>query len=229
MYLQKRSLIIGLIERLWGEKIMPSVGRQIERATDLAVQAQKDLLSVLMRAVPEGFEGLRDSFFNGSVRSVELIQSRYLNSIDLSSKVYRNQAFMTGKIDSIVNDGIILEKSAIEIADEVVQYVNPRTPGGARYAATRLGRTEINNAAHTTTLRQYAESPWVEGVLWSLSGSHKESDDCDEFATQNDFGLGRGVWPKDQVPFKPHPQCFCYITPITIEPEQFFSTFLIPA
>ena len=38
---------------------------------------------------------------------------------------------------------------------------------------------------------------------------------CDVYASV-DYGLGRGVWPKEKVPKrKPHPHCLCYLIPIT--------------
>ena len=54
----------------------------------------------------------------------------------------------------------------------------------------------------------------VVGYRWRLDASHKISDICD-INSMADFGLGKGVYPKNRVPPIPaHPQCICYLTPV---------------
>ena len=36
---------------------------------------------------------------------------------------------------------------------------------------------------------------------------------CDEYANQNDYGLGQGVFKKSNVPLQ-HPNCMCYMTSV---------------
>jgi hypothetical protein len=113
-----------------------------------------------------------------------------------------------------------------ELARLVRNYIHPDTPGGVSYAAQRLARTEINNAFHTTSLRHYNEQPWVEGVKWSLSSSHPHADACDEYATEVHFRGGEpGVYKPEDTPSKPHPQCFCYVSPVTMSDEAFIRAF----
>jgi hypothetical protein len=53
----------------------------------------------------------------------------------------------------------------------------------------------------------------VIGYQWRLSSSHPFPDICDYYAGV-DFGLGRGVWPKEKVPpEKAHPHCMCSLVP----------------
>lgn len=83
------------------------------------------------------------------------------------------------------------------------------------YALRRVARTEMATAYHRATLAAAEDDPDVTGYLWRLSASHPIEDICDWFAGV-DFGLGKGVWPKDQVPQeKGHPHCMCQITPTT--------------
>ena len=50
---------------------------------------------------------------------------------------------------------------------------------------------------------------------WRLSPAHTRPDICDVYANV-DFGLGRGVWPKDKVPRrKAHPHCTCLLIPVS--------------
>ena len=219
-YRQIRDAIKAIDKELW-KQVEASTRASLSQVTQQAITENKQLLEYLMRAVPNNATILAQSFRSSALRSFQDVRSRILNEIKLSGKVYRNTALTTGKIDSIVNEGILLQRSAAEIASDVVGYINPDTPGGARYAAQRLGRTELNNAFHTTSIRSYQESPHVRGVQWELSGSHGLDDDCDELADTDEFDLGAGVYPPEDVPFKPHPQCFCYTTAITLTPEEF--------
>jgi hypothetical protein len=102
----------------------------------------------------------------------------------------------------------------------VYQYVSPTTPGGESYAAMRLARTEINNAFHERQLAG-ANRPGVTGVQWNLSGSHRVPDQCNLFAQRDSHNKGPGVFPVGKVPDKPHPQCFCFLTYVTMKPAEF--------
>lgn len=222
-YEQRRAAIAQLATSFWAD-IAQTVVANAGTTAQVAMNANLQVLAVLTKGVGSGRAGILADSFLASARQTHIdLRSRFLNSIDLSPSVYRNQAFMRGTIDRIVNDGILLGQSADEIGKGVRQYINPKTPGGVRYAAHRLGRTELNNAYHTSTSLAYAESPFIEGVLWNLSGSHPAPDECNNYAEENSYDLGVGVFPKETIPPKPHPQCFCYITAITPSVEDFIN------
>lgn len=124
--------------------------------------------------------------------------------MSLSDRVYRNGVVSSGRIDRVINNALLRGASAREIARDVAGLINPNTPGGVSYAAMRLGRTELNNSFHQAAMDSYSSNPFINKVRWSLSGSHPKTDHCDDLV---------GVYDADNVPDKPHPQCFCYITP----------------
>lgn len=138
----------------------------------------------------------------------------------LSEAVYRNGVVASGKIEDLIRRGITQGLSAKELAASVYQYVSPTTPGGASYAAMRLARTEINNAFHEQQIKA-AKAPGVSGIKWNLSSSHPRPDECNSFAEQDSFKMGAGVYPINDVPSKPHPHCFCYLTYVTMDPKEF--------
>lgn len=212
MYEQRRLELLRIATEMWDD-VPTVVLRNIDDASKLATSANRKLLNLLGKAVPGDEQILLASMKEAASSSWLDLESRYINSVDLSTSVYRNRALMIGKVDDVVNSGILLGQSASEIATGVMDYINPRVMGGQRYAAMRLGRTELNNAFHTTARSEYANSPYVTGVQWNLSGSHTTDDECDDFDQE--------VFPKDEVPDKPHPNCFCFITPVTPEPEEF--------
>lgn len=142
--------------------------------------------------------------------------------VPLSQRVYRSEVSINGTINRKINSFIARGLSAREAALELRQYINPNTPGGIRYAAMRLSRTEINNAAHAVTIEAARDKPWVEGMQWRLSSSHPKPDICDQLARGGP--KGNGLYPVGSTPSKPHPHCFCYVTPTTVSEKDFINS-----
>ncbi len=83
------------------------------------------------------------------------------------------------------------------------------------YSLRRIAYTESANAFHSAQIACTKDDDNVIGYAWRISKSHAKVDICDDWAAV-DYGLGRGVWPKDKVPdSKPHPFCLCYLIPKT--------------
>jgi len=141
--------------------------------------------------------------------------------IPLSERVYHSRQVIDRQVERLVNSALARGLSAREFANEVKQFIRPDTPGGVRYAAMRLARTEINNAFHYAQTRDSSQKPWVSGQRWHLSGSHPKPDVCNDYASANHANLGPGVYRKDDVPAKPHPQCLCFVTPETESEAEF--------
>jgi hypothetical protein len=137
----------------------------------------------------------------------------------LSQRVYNSSINIGSQVDRLVNSALIRGLSAAEFAKEVRAFINPATPGGVRYAAMRLARTEINNAAHAMSVEAVRETPWVDSMRWHLSGSHGRPDICDQLASGGP--KSDGLYPKHYVPAKPHPQCLCFVTGETVDDDEF--------
>mgnify|MGYP006921400126 CR=1 FL=1 len=145
--------------------------------------------------------------------SVQHVISRYLRTtIPLSRRVYRSNALSNGYIERAINSSIATGASAKDIAERVRSSILPSTPGGVSYAAMRLGRTELNNAFHATTIAQSENRPWIDYLQWNLSKLHdqKTGCKCEEYAELKFFSVG-------QTPRKPHPQCRCFTTPVLMD------------
>lgn len=147
--------------------------------------------------------------------------SREENKRRLSRLVYGNFNVWSGRIGREVSIGLLRGLSAKELAKSIEGMIDPAVRGGVSYAAMRLARTEINNAFHQTAIRYTREMPWVEGYQWHLSGSHPKADICNDMAGKDHAGMGKGVYKKKDVPGKPHPHCYCYITTVTKSPGEF--------
>ena len=193
---------------------------------DAASESVARLMSVYMNSLGYTTEGMRYALLAQGRAGIANLISRTANGIPLSQQVYRTSVLSNGQLQRTINALVANGASAREIATRVRQFVDPRTPGGASYAAMRLGRTELNNAFHTTSISHYQANPFVDGVKWSLSRSHPKADKCDEYANSSHFRGGPpGVYKPNDVPPKPHPQCFCFLAPTVVDDDQFVREF----
>lgn len=204
---------------LWGNDVTRNVMRGSQAAAKAAESAIETLSRTVYASLPErDAEALIRSLRASSRAGIQAAYARVPRA--LSAAVYRNQAVSRGIIDGLIRQGLIQGLSAKELAREVYRYVSPTTPGGASYAAMRLARTEINNAFHEQQIKT-AHAPGVKAVKWNLSGSHPKPDVCNQYAEEDHADMGAGVYRVGDVPGKPHPHCFCYLTYVTLTPKQF--------
>jgi hypothetical protein len=168
----------------------------------------------------------RASMLATANQGAQSLLSRKENGIGLSDRIWKNDQATRAALNDTIDVGLTLGKSAAEIAKDVKQYINPLVPGGASSAAIRLGRTEVANAYHATSVRKYQETPWVEKVRWNLSGSHGRPDDCNKFAESvHHRGWGPGEYWPSEVPGKPHPNCLCYVEPVVMDLDAYAKAF----
>lgn len=159
--------------------------------------------------------GLRDTARIAVVRAE-------ITSVQLAERIYRNQVWMNGRLDRMINSALARGLSVREFASEARAWFNPRVPGGTRYAALRLARSEINNAFHGVSIQQANEKPWLTHMQWHLSSSHPKPDVCDQYASGGP--KGGGIYRKQDVPRKPHPHCFCYVAPVIPDEDAFLDS-----
>jgi hypothetical protein len=159
--------------------------------------------------------------------AIQKYKARMDNGISLSDQVYKTQALSNGLVDREINRGLLLGRTAKQIAESVRGFISPSTPGGVSYAAERLARTEINNAFHRAQIDQRLDSPFTTGFKWHLSGSHPRPDACNDYADSVHFKDGDpGVFKPSEVPGKPHPNCLCFLTTEQVSEDEFIQGFV---
>ncbi len=87
-----------------------------------------------------------------------------------------------------------------------------------KFNSTRIAFSEIHNARAEAEIQHFIEDPYVGAVRWRLSpnrGTLQGPDECDVLATQDAYGLGKGVYPVTEVPVPPHPFDRCERDPVT--------------
>ncbi len=106
------------------------------------------------------------------------------------------------------------EASAGKIAGEAAGILTGK--GGPMDNAMRLMRTEINRAHGTAYMMGSGEHPDVVGFRYLLSPAHPEHDICDLLSTQNLYGLGEGVYPKDKIDgvWPAHPNTLSFVVAV---------------
>ena len=213
---------------LWGQ-VDDLLGNQLTYAADAAADAEEFMTDDLFRRGlgTSAMEELKQAYRAQAQATVRAYQARTALGIPLSQQVYKTSAWSTGLLERRINSGILLGKSAAELAKDVKDLIRPDVRGGVAYAAKRLARTELNNAFHEAQKTIRSQDPFITGMKWNLSGSHPHADDCDVLAGDTHFSGGRaGEFRADQVPGKPHPQCLCYLSSIPISSKEFTQRFV---
>jgi hypothetical protein len=89
----------------------------------------------------------------------------------------------------------------------------------AAYNAERIARTEIARAYGKGSFARINDDPDIEAMRWELSSAHSITDICDFHAGLDGYGMGPGVYPKNNYPAYPaHPHCTCLVLPVWVAP-----------
>lgn len=185
-----------------------------ESASGVVSRYENELLKLVLD--PQAVKALAASEAKRAVSGLDAALARIsdTSATPLSKQVYKTGQIASGWVDQKINQALVSGWSASRLAKEVADSFNPATPGGVSYAANRLARTEINNAFHATSAQRYAKSNLVEYIDWHLSSSHPEGDICDSYASDSPYD-------KRNTPMKPHPNCYCFITPALPSEKEF--------
>ncbi len=157
-------------------------------------------------------------------QAVETIFKRkYKDGRVFSQRIWNLRNYTSNVISDTVSQGMLMRKSAREIAQDLDRYlINPS--GGVSPKAMTLARTEINHAFREASVISAKQAAWVKGLQWRLSSTHPvrmpEGDICDIWASQDIHGLGRGVYPPDGLPID-HPNGTCFTTDVLVSKEEF--------
>lgn len=204
--------------------VFKDIGPVLRNGRQDAAEAAVDALGEHERAVTrrlfgsiEATDAWLDSQRKSAALGVNNAIRQYLGASEpLSRRVYKSRSLSNGYVERIIRSSLARGSSARDIAQAVRHHISPATPGGVSYAAMRLGRTELNNAFHATSIALMDDRPWIDQAQWNLSKRHNETTGCkcEEYAVLKYF-------PIDRIPRKPHPQCRCFTTPVLIDWQTF--------
>lgn len=84
-----------------------------------------------------------------------------------------------------------------------------------RYYANRIAQTELFRAHSEAVARKMMQDEKLEVVRIDMSSTHRIVDICDYHSGTNQYGLGKGCYPKELAPIPPfHPFCRCKLSPV---------------
>jgi hypothetical protein len=182
----------------------------------------------------------QSTVLNNSRKTVsKLIQgSFYKDKTSLSNRLWKISDKSIKDIDTLIKVNVLKGANARELSLQVEKYVNPnkvqkhiidvvdgkKIYQNVSWQSTRLARTSITHSFNENTLSQAYSNPFNQGMKWELSPEHSvrmhgKRDVCDDYAGQNSYDLGTGVFPLDKVPVA-HPCCLCHQYEITTEINQ---------
>ena len=102
---------------------------------------------------------------------------------------------------------------------DMMKRLGGRVPGSLDFASYRLARNEMAETTFRATLEDYKDNKFVAGVKWLLANNrlkkYENACSCNELAYTDSYGLGRGVYPLEKVPERPHVMCLCSLAPIS--------------
>lgn len=154
------------------------------------------------------------------------MREREFNGRDLES---RAEAAAAGCLSHLAAEAAqrYAAAGAREAAKAVEEYAafgirnKPRTrpgtgqlPDNPGWQAEQLFISELNYAYNEGVKAAGQLNAGYIASKWTLSPYHKVTDICDEYAAEDRFGLGPGVFPKGEEPGYPHPNCRCWLAPI---------------
>lgn len=157
----------------------------------------------------------------------------YKDGKTLSKRLWNLTSDNSNKIDEFIKMNIAGGANARKLANDLEVLINPKNrltttnfKAGfdsykVSYQAKRLARTSITHAAAETQIQTAKKNPFNRGMKWNLSPSHGarmhgKQDECDDYAGNDSYGLGAGIFPADKTPIQ-HPNCMCYLTEWLVE------------
>ena len=204
------------------------VNRRIESniKSGMTKTAEAVLEEEVRRAKELGFAGITGKYSNIPTDVVETIISGqlYQGNWSLSSAIWGTNEKIKRDCQNIVARGIAQNKGVYEVAKDLEAYVNPSArktyrwardyPGSTKvidYNASRLARTMMSHAYQEAFERSTEKDPWVEAYKWNTGHNTRVCPYCMAMSTEDKFGLGQGIYPKDKVPLD-HPNGQCFLT-----------------
>lgn len=199
------------------KKQATEVGQYVKGTVQSSAQEAAD---AVWGDATEGFLGsfgfdLDKSYMNAPPDIIgSLLQGKvYKSDWSLASSIWGDTKKTQHDIETIVAQGVALNKSAYDIARDLEKYVNPSArkdwdwskvyPGTKRqvdYNAQRLARTMVAHAYQQSLERACAKNPFVDGYVWLASNSSRVCPIC---ADRNGKFFKKGELPLD------HPNGMC--------------------
>lgn len=245
-FLQTKDNVSSILRLQYLQELQKQISKNLEAIdNELYKTIQSNMESVAAKVVEDNQKLLAQIGYSDKLSSVaysyvpqdivnELISGKlYEGKWTLSKAIWNDNVLQNKDLEAIVAKGIAANKSTFEIAKDLEKYVNPSAkkdwewskvyPGVRKkidYNAQRLARTMVSHAYEESFVRTTKKNPFIESYRWLASNSDRVCQLCISRAEDDQYGLGAGIFPKDQLPLD-HPNGMCtFETVITKSYEQ---------
>ncbi len=194
----------------------------VKEGIEKGAQAGTSTQSFLGEMIPDieiskSFKSMLANVNDGVVKSI-VQGDLYSDHRTLSERIWNITSEFGAKVQDVVAKGMLKQKSAAELASDIRTFVKPPERRSlswrgsyegyksyyANWNAKRLARTTINHSYQTATIKAAKNNPYVTGILWRTSGSHRVCDLCNS--------RNGKIFPVEDVPLD-HPNGMCSMIP----------------
>lgn len=197
------------------------IKKNIEKSSELANNVQLDFFMSINSQYNLNMKDTFSSMFSKIPKDAMneiLFGKAYKDRAGLSERIWAYTKYFDKDIDYIIAEGIANKKSIYEVAKDLEIYVNPNAkkewdwckvyPKANKkidYNAQRLARTSINHAYQMAQKRSCKKNPYIEGIQWLSSNSHRTCDLCNSRNGQ--------IYTVSNLPLD-HPNGLCTTIPV---------------
>ena len=168
-------------------------------------------------------------YFQPNSDALKAFQDRADNGMNLSAKLWKQSSEIKKELECTISTAIEKGQSAVVLSKRLSQYLTDfpslkadytEKYGHAvdcrdcHYASMRLARSEINMAYRTAEYERWQQFDFILGFEVKLSKSHPAPDICDDL---------QGRYPKDFKYVGWHPNCMCYVVPIVMTDDEYYT------
>lgn len=156
--------------------------------------------------------------------------------LKLSERIWNTSKKNKDALSDIILEGMATGRNTAEVGKAIEAYIEnnksvlstmmegaelKNVPNNIHFLATRLASTEMVSAYGLASDGAALRSPGTVGMKYQLSNAHPCYDICDVICDADDYGLGQGCYPLEQLPQYPfHPFCLCIKTTLEMDPDE---------
>ena len=220
-YLESVREVIKDEIRLSQRKVKKIIKNNMLKASSLGTNTQLDFFMQINSKyelnLEDSFKSMFSSISKDAINEI-LFGKVYKGRMGLDERIWSCTKKFEKDIDYIIAEGIASKKSAYELAKDLEIYLNPDArkdwdwskvyPSASKkvdYNAQRLARTSVNHAYQQAQKRSCMKNPYIEGIEWLSSNSHRTCELCNSRNGQ--------IFKVNEVPLD-HPNGMCTTIPV---------------
>lgn len=176
--------------KVLNNELKQNIEESMLKGANYANNVQIDFFNSLSDSYKLSFKDMFSNMFSKIPQNAvnELISGGfYKDGIGLSKRLWNHEGKVNAQFDYIIQKGLLEKKSSYELAKDLEVYINPNKKqdwdfnkiypnvGNKKieYNSFRLAVTSISHAYQLSMQRSCKINPFVEGIKWHTSNSHR--------------------------------------------------------